>query len=98
MISQSYDLDARALYIELADRQAARTEQVDAGTLVDLDSAGNVIGIEVINPERSWPLEEILDRFAVAEQDARELRAYFPTPVTIVPPEHPAARVPVAVG
>jgi uncharacterized protein YuzE len=97
MISQSYDLDARALYIELADRQAARTEQVDTGTLVDLDSDGNVIGIEVINPDRSWPLEEILRRFTVPEQDARELRAYFPLPVTIVPPEHPAARVPVAV-
>ena len=98
MISQSYDLDARVLYIELADRQAARTEQVDAGTLVDLDSAGNVIGIEVINPDRAWPLEDILRRFAVSEEDVRELRAYFPAPMTIVPPEHPGARVPVAVG
>jgi uncharacterized protein YuzE len=98
MISQSYDLDAHALYIELADRKAARTEQVDAGTLVDFDPAGNVIGIEVINPERSWPLEEILHRFAIPEEDARELRAYFPLPATIVPPEHPAARLPVAVG
>ena len=97
MISQSYDLDAHALYIELVDRQAARTEQVDAGTLVDLDLAGNVIGIEVINPDRSWPLEEILQRFAIPEEDACELRAYFPAPMTIVPPDHPAARVPVAV-
>ncbi len=98
MISQRYDLDAGALYIELADCLAARTEQVDGGTLVDLDSAGNVIGIEVINPERLWPLEEILHRFAISEEDARELRAYFPHPVAIVPPEHPVARVPVAVG
>lgn len=98
MISQSYDLDAGALYIELVDCQAARTEQVDTGTLVDLDSAGNIIGIEVINPERLWPLEEILHRFTVSEDDARELRAYFSRPMTIVPPEHPAARVPVAVG
>ena len=36
-----------------------------------------MIGIEVINPERLWPLEEILHRFAVPEEDARELRAYF---------------------
>jgi uncharacterized protein YuzE len=98
MISQSYDLDAGALYIELANRQAARTEQVDTGTLVDLDSAGDVIGIEVINPERLWPLEEILRRFTVSEEDAGELRAYFSYPAAIVPPEHPAARVPVAVG
>ncbi|MGO9728685.1 MAG: DUF2283 domain-containing protein [Streptosporangiaceae bacterium] len=98
MISQSYDLDAGALYIELADREVARTVQVDAGTLVDLDPAGVVVGIEVIQPERSWPLEEILSRFAVAQQDARELRVYFPHPVAIVPPLHPAARVPVAVS
>ena len=71
---------------------------MDAGTLVDLDAAGNVIGIEVINPDRPWPLEAILSRFAVSEEDAHELRAYFPAPVTIIPPEHPAARVPVAVG
>ncbi len=98
MISQSYDLDAGALYIELAGREVARTVQVDPGTLVDLDQAGAVVGIEVIQPERSWPLEEILSRFAVAQQDARELRAFFPYPAAIVPPAHPAARVPVAVG
>ena len=98
MISQSYDLDAGALYIELAARQAACTEQVDAGTLVDLDSAGNVVGIEVIHPDRAWPLEEILSGFPISQEDARELRAYFPYPTQIVPPVHPAARVPVAVG
>jgi uncharacterized protein YuzE len=98
MISQSYDLDAGALYIELADCQVTRTEQVDPGTLVDLDAEGNVIGIEVINPERLWPLAEILRRFTVGKEDMRELQAYFSHPVTIVPPEHPPARVPVAVG
>jgi len=98
MISQKYDLDAGALYIGLADHQMARTAQVDAGTLVDFDSAGNVVGIEVIQPDRSWPLEEILTRFAISQEDARELRAYFPYPNQIVPPAHPAARVPVAVS
>jgi len=98
MISQRYDLDANALYIELGEGPAARTVQVDSGTLVDLDPAGNVLGIEVIQPERSWPLEEILRRFFFAEEDARELRVYFPHPETqIHPPAHPAPRVPVAV-
>lgn len=98
MISQSYDLDADALYIELADGPAARTVQIDRGTLVDLDSGGNVVGIEVIQPARTWPLLEILTGFSVSDDDARELRAYFEYPAQLVPPAHPAPRVPVAVG
>lgn len=97
MISQRYDLDAGALYVELADRQVAQTVEVDEGTLVDLDSAGDVVGIEVIEPARTWPLEEILGRFPVDARDAQELRAYFSYPAPLVPPEHPRARVPVAV-
>ena len=98
MISQSYDLDAGALYIRLADGQVARTAQVDNGTLVDLDAAGDVVGIEVILPARTWPLEEILGRFGVSEHDARELRAYFSPPARLSQPVHPGPRVPVAVG
>lgn len=98
MISQSYDFDADALYIELNDRQVARTVQVDAGTLVDLDLDGNAVGIEVIQPQRSWPLDEILSRFAITEDDARELWAYFAEPAQLVPPAHLDPRVPVAVS
>src|SRR5690348_15753588 len=98
MITQSYDLDAGALYIGLSDHQVARTAQVDAGTLVDLDVSGNVVGIEVIRPDRSWPLDLIITRFGISPQEADELRTYFPHPVGIVPPAHPATRVPVAVG
>jgi uncharacterized protein YuzE len=79
MISLQYDYSAAALYIELdAGPQATSTEQIDPGTLVDLDESGQVIGIEVIHPDRPWPLDEILDRFPVSDSDARELRAYFP--------------------
>jgi len=98
MISQSYDLDANALYIELNSRQVARTVQLDAGTLIDLDADGSVVGIEVIQPQRLWSLDDIISRFAVTEDDARELRAYFPYPTQLIPPQHPAQRVPVAVG
>jgi uncharacterized protein YuzE len=98
MILQSYDLDAEALYITPADLAVARTEQVDRGTRVDLDSAGRVVGIEVIQAARTWPLEEIPGRFGVSEDDARELRAYFAEPAQLRPPAHSEPRVPVAVG
>lgn len=97
MISQRYDLDAGALYIKLTERhrQVARTAQLDSGTMVDLDSDGYVLGIEVIQPGRDWPLSEILDRFTVADYDAAELRAYFAHPAQLLPPDHPSPPVQV---
>jgi uncharacterized protein YuzE len=98
MISQSYDLDADALYVELADRQVARTVPVDSGTLVDLDADGEVVGIEVIQPQRTWPLREILKRFPLPAGTVAELCAYFQAPAQLRAPEHPDPRVPVAVS
>ena len=97
MIRQSYDLTANALYITVTDRNIARTAEVDTGTLVDLDATGSIVGIEVIAPERCWPLAEILDRFDVAAEDAEQLRAYFRHPTQLAVPAHPALPVPVAV-
>jgi len=97
MIRQSYDLTANALYITVTDRKVARTAEVDTGTLVDVDATGSIVGIEVIGPERCWPLEEILARFNVAAGDAEQLRAYFSHRAQLVLPEHPALPVPVAV-
>ncbi len=80
MIRQDYDADADALYLKLADRKIARTVEVDSGTLADLDSADRLVGIEVIEPDRAWPLEDILSRFRVSEEQARELRAKYRKP------------------
>lgn len=78
MICQDYDADADALYLKLADCRVAHTVEVDSGTLVDLDSAGRLAGIEVIRPDRAWPLEDILHRFGVSPTEAAELRESFP--------------------
>lgn len=95
MIRQDYDLDADALYIQLTGATVARTAELDSGTIVNLDSAGQVVGIEVIQPQRAWPLEEILTRFAIAGAQATELRAYFPQPPQPqLAPEHPAPMPP----
>lgn|SRR5487761_1317526 len=97
MIRQSYDLSANALYITVTDLKVARTVEIDAGTLVDVDAAGFLVGIEILSPQRCWPLEDILGRFRVTKADAEQLRAYFPYPAQLVPPAHPSSRVPVAV-
>ncbi len=65
----SYDYQADALYIEIAEASVARTEQFDAGTMVDLDQFGRVVGIELLQPARDWPLDEIQARFQLDEGD-----------------------------
>lgn len=95
MIRQSYDLDANALYITVTDLPVTRTAEIDPGTLVDLDANGGIVGIEIIGPDRTWPVEDILARYHVVAEDAAQLRAYFPSGAQLAPPGHPASRVPV---
>ena len=98
MIRQSYDLDANALYITVTDRPIARTAEIDPGTLVDLDGAEGIVGIEIINPDRCWPVDEILAKYSASPEDAAQLRAYFPAAAQLETPAHPASRVPVRVA
>ena len=43
-----YDPDADAMYIKLVNRQIVKTKKVDDNTLIDFDSSGNVVGIELL--------------------------------------------------
>lgn len=73
-----YDQQADALYITLLEGEpVSRTEQLDEGTLVDLDMHGHAIGVEVIRPARTWPLDALLQRFRVDEGDAAALRSLW---------------------
>jgi uncharacterized protein YuzE len=74
-----YDTEAHALDIALRDAPVVRTVEIDSGTLVDLAEDGSVVAIEVINPTRSWPLQEILDSFDVDEASVAMLEALWPS-------------------
>ena len=39
---------ADAMYIQLAEGEVAKTEEVKPGMMFDYDAAGNVLGIEVL--------------------------------------------------
>jgi len=75
MISSNYDRQADALYLKLASSEIARTVEIDSGTLADVDSRGWLVGVEVIRPDRDWPLDDILSKFHVDDRDERDLRA-----------------------
>ena len=80
MFRSEYDADADALYLRLGTGRVARTDEVDPGTLVDLDLDGHILGIEVIHPARQWPLGQVLARYVVADDDRDLLVALFPKP------------------
>jgi len=73
----SYDNEADALAITLADGVVDRTVEIDSGTFVDVDEASLVLTIEVIRPARRWPLEAVLDQFGVSPEDTTMLRAIW---------------------
>ncbi len=77
MVAQDYDADADAVYVRLARGKVARTVEVDSGTLADLDDAGRLVGVEVIHPDRAWPLDEIVRRFNLPPEQAHELRGEY---------------------
>lgn len=72
-----YDLDVGALYIRLSDQAVARTRDLDDNTSIDLDDAGDVVGIEVISVMHPWALEDVLRSYSIPAAEVAQLRAYF---------------------
>jgi uncharacterized protein YuzE len=77
-VKLTYDVDADALYIRLREGVVAATEPVLGEASVDVDGEYRVIGIEVIDPDRLWPLDVILRGFPIEAADARQLLAFCP--------------------
>jgi hypothetical protein len=61
----------------VAEGIVARTIEIDPGTLVDVDESGRALTIELIRLNRSWPLDEIVERFMLDDDDATILRSLW---------------------
>ena len=46
----SFDPEVKALYIQLKDNKVSRTVEFAPQTFVDLDSRGDLIGVEMLQP------------------------------------------------
>ena len=51
----TYDKDADALYIEFRKGAFAKNRKIDDLTIIDLDSRGNMLGIEILDARKRIP-------------------------------------------
>lgn len=58
----SFDTDANAMYIKLKDASVAKTEEFAPEIFLDFDEAGNLLGIELLNPAK-LELHQIAKKF-----------------------------------
>jgi uncharacterized protein YuzE len=73
-----YSTTGDALYIELQPvRRVARTVEVSPSCLVDLDAAGQPLGIELLAPSISYPsIAQVVTRWAFSGQQVSQLLTY----------------------
>jgi len=48
MFSIKHDKEARAVYIYASKKKIATTQEISSNCLVDLDKAGNIVGMEIL--------------------------------------------------
>ncbi|MFI7332303.1 DUF2283 domain-containing protein [Micromonospora aurantiaca (nom. illeg.)] len=78
LVSATTDLEADALYLQLRKGKVVRTEELDDWTLVDVDAHGQPLGIEVIHPNRVWPLQRFIERYNVPRELGELLEQFLP--------------------
>jgi len=55
----SLDWKADALYIKFQEGKFAKNRKIDDDTIVDLDSKGRLLGIEILNVTKKVPAKEL---------------------------------------
>lgn len=62
----SFDTEAKVMYIELSEAKVVRTEEFAPEVFLDFDEAGNLLGIELLNPGK-LKLQQIAKKFDVPQ-------------------------------
>lgn len=57
------DQDADAIYIDLAERDVARSEELAEGIIVDYDAQGRIVGVEILDASQKTGDAETLQNF-----------------------------------
>jgi uncharacterized protein YuzE len=56
----NYYKDTDSLYIDLSSKPSARSEEISEGVVLDYDTDGNIVGIDIDNASRKIELREII--------------------------------------
>ena len=57
----SLDLEADALYIKFQEGKFAKNKRIDEETIIDLDSKGRLLGIEMLNVSKRISAKDLTD-------------------------------------
>ncbi len=55
----NYYPDTDSLYIDLASRPSAESQEVSEGVILDYDANGNLVGIDIDNASKKLELKEL---------------------------------------
>ena len=56
----NYYPDTDSLYIDLAERSSAESKEVSDGVVLDYDSDGNIVGIDIDNASKKIELKTLV--------------------------------------
>ena len=73
------DRDADAAYIRLSSEPVARTVEINDSVLVDVDSMGVVVGIEVLDLDADIPFGELKKRCHMRSEVIEAVRSVQPS-------------------
>lgn len=58
----SYYPDTDSLYIELSEKSSTESQEISEGIVVDYDSEGTIVGIDIDNASKKLNLSELVIR------------------------------------
>ena len=56
-----YDREANALYIQMQEKDVAKTREIEPGLLIDFDQDNNLVGIEILDVTERFVLSDIVN-------------------------------------
>ena len=65
----AYYPDTDSMYIDLSTKKSSESVEVSSGIVLDYDSKGNLVGIDIDNASKKLDLEElVLSKIPVSKQ------------------------------
>lgn len=58
----NYYPDTDSLYIELSEKSSTESQEISEGIVIDYDSEGSIVGIDIDNASRKLNLSELVIR------------------------------------